>query len=129
MVHTETFEIWKYKPCDRQGYVTFDRMATHKELLEALEDYLHLVPWDEGNALHRFDYITIYPNKPEEELPLLANIYADVVEGSSEGYYFHISGADRKGKHHVAITLRFFGPMEHALKMLTILQRFVFQTA
>ncbi len=128
-MYTETFEIWKYKPSDRKGYLTFDRMATHKELLEALEDYLHMVPWDEVKAIERFDYITIYPNKPEDELPLLATIYADVVEGASEGYYFHISGSDRKGNGHIAITLKFFGTMEQALRMLTILQRFVFQTA
>jgi hypothetical protein len=127
-MHTVTFEIWKYKPGSKRGFVTFDRMATHGELLEALKDYLSLVPWDECNACERFDYISILPNRPEDQLPVLVNIFADVVEGSSEGYYFHISGFDRQGKNHNAVTLKFFGTMEDTLRMLSVLQRFIFLT-
>ncbi len=94
------FEISKWKPDParpQSNFVVFDSNCSVKDLISGLKEYLSNI--DYGNSgesvLCLMDYILPCQNLlfADTEIPRFHFIYCYIVEGSSEGYYFHISAA------------------------------------
>ncbi len=98
-----SFEISKWIPDPEMpgtNYIVFDRNCSVKELIVGLTEYLssvklHLHGGDSQETVYDLlDYISGTVNLIfYQDIPEFRFIYCYIVEGGSEGYYFHISVA------------------------------------
>jgi hypothetical protein len=136
---TAPLEFYKYKPkVDKPGFVSFDRMITYKELDNGLEEYLksHTIKDERDgevkSAYDWLDYVHVdYEARKKEtaEIPQYHWIYAFMLHGSNEGFYFHIAARLRENENFTNIvtakTLSF--DISIALKINEIFNRFILE--
>lgn len=128
------FEFSKYeKHPTEKGMLRFVRMATYQELDDAFSNYLKKCSIEFYGKTHNvydvMDYISIsgYPRpKAKDQIPSLARVLNYVVEGGSEGYYFHIQAQTSDGTFTPLIMCKTLcEDAEKAIEMNTHITRFL----
>ncbi len=131
-----TFEISKWVEDPRkpgENYVIFDRNCSISELLEEVITYLkNYQDPEHGSIYNLLDYIAPYWDVTmHRDIPCFRNIYSYPVEGSSEGYYFHVAiqrQVDCKYTDQTIIIGKTLMGLQEALSISNALNSFILQS-
>jgi len=98
METTKPLEFFRYKPSEKPGYITFDRMITYGELEDALIAFLKAQPAPPAYGEPEYSAYDMFENigldfdvrkLRKQQIPKYRTLYAYPVRGGSEGFYFH----------------------------------------
>jgi hypothetical protein len=132
------FEIerWITDPEKGRPYIKFDRMATYKEILEAVSDHLARVPCttykEDGYTLYALmEYLSVRPfchGNYETQIPRFKWLACWAVPGANEGYYIHVETIDNEGKRTLILLGKILvGPFDVALEIANEIAKFLYQ--
>lgn len=120
----------------KPGMVRFKEMCTIDAFHHALETYLRnqwtFVDGSAGRVYDNLDYLStskypeIFTGKKITVLPECDRIIAWVVEGGSEGFYFHIDTV-KESVHTNLLLGKCFGNKNTALEMIYWINRFLLE--
>ena len=117
---------------EKKAHWTEDRNATPEEICEALTEYLKSIPYKEDTIFGYMDYLSgswpISRDLYDKPIPAFQYIICYPVQGSSEGWYFHIEVYGIAGERVHLLTGKTLNGMEDALNINTEINRFILRS-